>query len=447
MFLPGGLPAKFLVPCPACAGWPLQSIRSHGRPAEPRTPDRARQRLAMVPWTERWPLRTDLLATAGIPMACALLAPNAFPTAYQHGAAPIGRSSPGSNFPDGFVRSTCHTCNSCRGHTTLVSMAMIRSRPCRRLRAARRAGLHASGPSAVRIFISRLAWRSSSGVISCRSSSTSTVRMSFMDPTMASSWFLSRCHRWLHCSALGRSAGISLLLKCLPWTASWLSYQSPGAVLAVLNFMQPRSTLRNPVLRIGVLRGLLIVCRLVGADIFKECKQSFKHAYLFNNGRSNTGCLLIVGILVCCGFLASGLNANPNDLCAVSPLASPNGTCLSCGEGLRQAYRHSLCRFGSVAKSQGKRELRILPSPNPTTLKYLSKASELGLLLDHGVKPFRCLFFAHSRYDPVSGQVSLVLLLVNGGLGRGVLYEDPTEHPCTAPKLSKKGETGTSRRQ
>ena len=57
------------------------------------------------------------------------------------------------------------------------------------------------GPSADWAFISRVARRSTSGVITCHSSSTASVRMSLTDSTLASIWFSSDCHRWLHCSA------------------------------------------------------------------------------------------------------------------------------------------------------------------------------------------------------------------------------------------------------
>ena len=129
-----------------------------------------------------------LLAPVGQPWS-----PDAFPTAHQHGEQ--------YNRPSFACRSTHHTCNSCLGHAT--SFSMIRSAgasiPCR-LRAARSAGLHASGPSADRAF-SPASQGGTSEVTACLSSSAAAVRTSLMDSSMAVVWFLSRCHCWLHCSA------------------------------------------------------------------------------------------------------------------------------------------------------------------------------------------------------------------------------------------------------
>ena len=97
------------------------------------------------------------------------------------------------------------------------------------------------------------------------------LRCSLMDTTMGATWFLSRGHRWLHCSAR-RSVELctvqvrsdvalaemscALLSYCLG-QFPWPSCRSPGcdgcvALLAVLDFMQHRSTLSNPVLRVDV---------------------------------------------------------------------------------------------------------------------------------------------------------------------------------------------------
>ena len=162
----------------------------------------------------------------------------------------------------------------------------------------------------------------------------------------------------------------------------------------------------------------------------RECRQSFKHACLFHNGRSDTSCLLIVGILVCCGILDPGLNANPKT-CALphrgiterhlfivwrGPAPSTPTFTLSCrprrichlrrGPGKRELrifspnlvpMCHSSCRIGCGAGGCRTCCTKSMPvhlhSLDPATLMYLSRASELNLLLDSGVQPFRCLFF------------------------------------------------------
>ena len=211
-----------------------------------------------------------------------------------------------------------------------------------------------------------------------------------MDPIMASPWLLSgfqslapmfgtpmwlcRLRMSLGCGrdVTRESGGSSLLLilrvRCCqtPWKASLVPAVNRQAILSPCagcvrcwTSGNARSTLSNPILR----RRLLMdkgVCREVGANIFRECRQSLNNAYLFNNGRS-AACSSWGMCAAASLFLAS--TQTDRFVCCLT-VALPKGTCSSCGAGLRPGIptfttSFRLRRICRLRKGQGKRELRV----------------------------------------------------------------------------------------